>query len=189
MPPFPRGVIWLCVKHAVTEQSYTDVLSRVQLFVTPWSLARQAPLSMGFSRQEYWSGLPCPPQRDLPNPEIEPTSVTSPALADAFSTTRTTWGAHVGVCRVASVVFDSAALWTVIRQAPLSMGISGENTGVCCHAFLQGIFPNQGSSSHLSHLLNWQAGSLPLVPPGKPTENANIDKWLRVPPELKGLSL
>ena len=42
--------------------------SRVQLFVTPWTVAYQAPLSMGFSRQEYWSGLLCPPPADLPNP-------------------------------------------------------------------------------------------------------------------------
>ena len=48
--------------------------SLVQLFMTPWTVAHQAPLSMGFSRQEYWSGLPCPPPGDLPNPGIEPTS-------------------------------------------------------------------------------------------------------------------
>ena len=47
-------------------------LSRVQLFATPWTVARQVPLSMGFSRQEYWSGVPCPSPRDLPNPGIEP---------------------------------------------------------------------------------------------------------------------
>ena len=46
-------------------------LSRVQLFVTWWTVAHQAPLSMGFSRQEYWSGLPCPPPGDLPNPGIK----------------------------------------------------------------------------------------------------------------------
>ena len=45
--------------------------SRVRLFVTPWTVARQAPLSMGFSRQEYWSGLPCPPPGDLPSPGME----------------------------------------------------------------------------------------------------------------------
>ena len=50
-------------------------LSRVRLFVTPWTVARQAPPSMGFSRQEYWSGLPCPPPEDLPDPEIEPESL------------------------------------------------------------------------------------------------------------------
>ena len=52
--------------------------------------ARQAPLSMGFPRQEYWSGLPCPPPGDLPDPGIEPTSLTSPALAGRFFTTSTT---------------------------------------------------------------------------------------------------
>ena len=49
--------------------------------VTPWTVAHQAPLSMGFSRQEYWSGLPCPPPGDPYNPAIEPMSLTSPALA------------------------------------------------------------------------------------------------------------
>ena len=46
--------------------------SHVKLFATPWTVARQAPLSMGFSRQEYWNRLPCPPPGDLPNPGIEP---------------------------------------------------------------------------------------------------------------------
>ena len=54
-------------------------LSHIQLFVTPWTIAHQAPLSTGFSRQEYRSGLPRPPPGDLPDPGIEPTSVTSPA--------------------------------------------------------------------------------------------------------------
>ena len=60
------------------------VLSRfscVSLFVTPWTAVHQAPLSMGFSRQEYWSGLQVPPPRDLPDPGIEPKSPVSPALA------------------------------------------------------------------------------------------------------------
>ena len=61
--------------------------SRDWLCVTPWTVAHQAPLSMGFSRQEYWSELPCPPPGDLPNPEIEPTSLISPALAGGFFTT------------------------------------------------------------------------------------------------------
>ena len=53
-------------------------------FVTPWMVACQSPLSVGFSKQEYWSGLPFPSPGDLPNPEIEPTS---PALAGGFFTT------------------------------------------------------------------------------------------------------
>ena len=67
--------------------------SRVQLSATPWTVARQAPLSMGFSRQEYWSGLPCPPPGDLANPGMEPMSLTSPALAGRFFTPSTTWEA------------------------------------------------------------------------------------------------
>ena len=56
------------------------MLSRVWLFVTQWIVAPQAPLSMGFFRQEYWNGLPFPSPRDLPNPGIEPKSPVSPAL-------------------------------------------------------------------------------------------------------------
>ena len=56
------------------------VLSHTQLFATPWTIALESPLSMGFPRQEYWSGLPFPPLGDLPNPGIEPTSSVSPAL-------------------------------------------------------------------------------------------------------------
>ena len=61
---------------------HAQLLSRVRLSVTPWTLAHQAPLSMGFSRQESWSGLPFPPPGDLPDPGIKPRS---PALqADAL---------------------------------------------------------------------------------------------------------
>ena len=68
--------------------------SRVRLFATLWTISpRQAPLSMGFSRQERWSGLPCPPPGDLPHPGIEPTSLKSPALADGPFTTSITWDA------------------------------------------------------------------------------------------------
>ena len=67
--------------------------SRVQLFATPWTVAHQAPLSVGFPRQEYWKGLPCSPPGDLPNPGIKSASLMSPALASRFFTTSTTWEA------------------------------------------------------------------------------------------------
>ena len=54
--------------------------SHVQLYVTPWTVAHQAPLSMGFPRQEYWSGLPCPSPGDLPDPRMEPLSPGAPAM-------------------------------------------------------------------------------------------------------------
>ena len=60
--------------------------SRTQLFATLWTVTYQAPLSIGFSRQEYWNGLPCPPPGDLPSPGIEPASLVSPALAGRFFT-------------------------------------------------------------------------------------------------------
>ena len=60
------------------------MLSHVRLFATPWTVARQSPLSMGFPSQEYWSGLPFPPSGDLPNPGIEPMSL---ELAGGFFTT------------------------------------------------------------------------------------------------------
>ena len=60
---------------------------------TLWTVSHQALQSMGFSRQEYWSGLPRPPPGDLPDPGIEPVSVTSLALADEFFTTSATWEA------------------------------------------------------------------------------------------------
>ena len=56
------------------------LLSCVQFFVTLWTVACQAPLSMAFPRQEYWNGFPFPPPGDLPDPEIEPLSPVSPAL-------------------------------------------------------------------------------------------------------------
>ena len=65
--------------------------SRVRIFATLWIVAHQAPLSMGVSRQEYCSGLQCPPPGDLPDPGIKPMSLMSPALAGGFFTTSTTW--------------------------------------------------------------------------------------------------
>ena len=65
--------------------------SRVQLCATLWTLALQAPLSMGFSRQEHWSRLPGPPPGDLYNLGIEPKSLMYPELAGSFFTTKATW--------------------------------------------------------------------------------------------------
>ena len=78
---FNHLVAWCCAKS----------LSRVWLSVTPWTVAHQAPMSMGFSRQEYWSGLPFPPPGDLPDPGIEPSSLRSPVLAGGFFTSSATW--------------------------------------------------------------------------------------------------
>ena len=66
--------------------------------MAPWTVARQdPPLSMEFSRQEYWSGLPFPTPEDLPNSGLEPASFTSPALTGRFLTTSATWDTHEGL--------------------------------------------------------------------------------------------
>ena len=81
-----RVDVWQCMCTRVLSR-----FSRVPLFATPWTVARQAPLSLGFSRQEYWSGVLCSPPGDLLNPRIESASPTSLALAGGFSTASTTW--------------------------------------------------------------------------------------------------
>ena len=78
--------------------------SCVRPFAIPWAVACQVPPSKGFSRQEYWSGSPCPSPVDLPDPGVQPESLVSPALANRFFTTSTTWKAldvrpNRGKCR------------------------------------------------------------------------------------------
>ena len=74
--------------------------SHVRLFATLWTVACQAPLSTGFSRQESWSGFPCPPPGNRPNPGIKPTSLTS---ADRFFTAGATWKACYSMDQFSSV--------------------------------------------------------------------------------------
>ena len=81
---------WRAAVHGVA-MSWTQLSDWT---TTPWTVAHQAPLSVGFSRQEYWSGLPCPPAGDLPHPGIESALLTSPALAGRFFTSSTTWEAQ-----------------------------------------------------------------------------------------------
>ena len=70
-----------------------SLFSHVRFFATLWTVTLQAPLSMGFSKQEYWSGLPCPPPGDLLDPGTEPTSRRLPAMAGRFFTISATWEA------------------------------------------------------------------------------------------------
>ena len=69
-------------------------VAKLRLIFGQWTVACQSPLSMGFSRHKYWSGLPCPPPGDLPDPGIKPTFLTCPALG-GFFTTNATGKAHV----------------------------------------------------------------------------------------------
>ena len=87
IPYIGRWVLnpWTC---SVCAQS---LQSCVLLFVTPWTVAYQAHLSLGFSRQEHWNGLLCPSPRELPDSGIKPASFLSPASAGKFFTTSATW--------------------------------------------------------------------------------------------------
>ena len=91
LPSSPPALIY------IYDYIYVCVLSHfsfVQLFVTLWTVAHQAPLSMGFSRKEYWSGLPCPSSRGSSQSRDQHASLMSPALAGEFFTTSATWEAH-----------------------------------------------------------------------------------------------
>ena len=84
--------------------------------MTPWTVALQALLSMGFSRQEHWRGVPYPPPGDLPNPGIKSTSLTPPALAGRFCATSTAWEAQYQYPGISTV---SSEDWAI----PLDKGI------------------------------------------------------------------
>ena len=81
---------WLPMIYSYLNDQFLSCFTCVLLFVTLWTTSHQAPLFMGFSRQEYWSRLPCPPPGYLPDPGIKLASLMSPALARGFFTTSTT---------------------------------------------------------------------------------------------------
>ena len=88
LPKFQRVFFFLAKGEKFIPKCIWDlVFSHVWLFATLWTVARQVPLSMGLSWQEYWSGLPFPPPGDLPNPGNKPASPVAPVLAGGFFTT------------------------------------------------------------------------------------------------------
>ena len=131
---------------SVLNASCAQLLSHICLFATPWIIACQAPLSMEFSRQEYWSGLSFPSPARLPDPWIKPTSH---ALAGGFFTTSATWEAHSyeSKSESRSVVSDSLRLHELYSP----WNSPGQNTGIGSHSLLRGIFPTQGSNLGVPH--------------------------------------
>ena len=143
-------------------------VSHVQLCMALWTIAHQAPLSVGFSKQEYWSGLQCPPPGDLPNPGMELTSLVCPASAGGFFTTSAPWEALGGYERKKvkmkslSHVRLFATPWTVAYQAPLSMEFSRQE-------YWSGLpLPSSGDLPH------------PGIEPGSPVLQADLlgSVWL-----------
>ena len=138
-------------------------------FVTPWAVAHQAPLSMGFSRWEYWRGLPFPPPGDLLDPGIELTTPVAPVLSGRFSTTEPPGEPWLISERVSEVTQSCLTLCDPMGQTPPSMGFSGKDTGISCHFLLYGIFPPPGiklvfpvcSALQLDSLPPWVIGEAP----------------------------
>ena len=141
------------------------VLSRfspVLLCVTIWTVAHQAPLSMGSSRQEYWIGLPSPLPGDLPDPWIKAKFLKSPALAGRFFTTSTI---SVAIQSLSHVWFFETP-WTAARQASLSITSSQELAQTHIHRV--------GDAIQLSHLL-----SSPSPPALNLSQHQGLFQWVR----------
>ena len=111
-------------------------LGHVLLFAPLWTVAHQAPLSMGFSREGYWSGLPRPPLWDLPNPGIEPKSFMSPTLAGGFFTTSITWEALFSYKLIEKEVKPRALIYPLFKCNYLQLS-----------PFVSNLFPFSNSLS------------------------------------------
>ena len=112
-------------------------LNHARLFATPWTVVHQLPLSMGFSRQEYWSRLPFPSLGDLPDPGIESASLVSPALGGGFSDTvsprkmvlKDSWWHHPPlfgreVCQIHLQTVSTSTFMKTLESLPLSVSVS-----------------------------------------------------------------
>ena len=180
--------------------------SCVWFFVTLWMVAHQAPLSMGFSRQEYWSGLPCPPSRDVPNLGIKSVSLTSPALAGGFFAASATWEAHPCV-KLSSSGQPAQPFWNpdlIVPvwacpagflcceegSNPLSLGWQGFLwRGPCRHFFLSHAFRFSCPELPGPHLASWSVSlsytcTVCFSPPGipGPTLSASTPRLPLEPP-------
>ena len=106
-----HGIPESCLAHSRGLRCVLSCFHWVLLCVTPWTVAHQTPLSMDFSRQDYWSGLPCPPPEGLPNPGIKPVFLMSPAVVGRSFTTSVTWS--LGLClHLSSLSLAFLCFWT-----------------------------------------------------------------------------
>ena len=136
------------------------VHNQVQLFVILWTVAQQTPLSMGFSRQEYWIGLPFPPPGDLPDPGIQSWALEFTALAGGFVTISTTWDSESEVAQQCPVLHD-----------PMDCSLPGFSIpGIFQTRILEWVvisFSRGSSRPRDRTLLSGTIGRLPSEPPGK----------------------
>ena len=134
--------------------------NQVQLFVILWTVAHQAPLSMGFSRQEYWSGLPFPPPGHFPDPGIQSWALEFPALAGGFFTTSATWDRESEVVQSCPTLHD-----------PMDCSLQGFSIhGIFQTRILEWVaisFSKGSSRPRDRSLISRSAGRLLSEPPGK----------------------
>ena len=142
----PLGVRWLSrllEPGWLFLESESLSLNHVRLFATSWTVVCQAPLSMEFFRQEYWSGWPFSSPDDCPERGIKP----GPRHCRQILYHVSHQGSPSRLKRVSSsVVFDSETPWTVTCGLLCPWDSPGKNTGMDCHSLLQRIFPTQGSN-------------------------------------------
>ena len=157
--------VWVCVP---------SCFSCVWLFATPWIIAHQALLSMGFSRQDHWSRLPCLPPRDLPNPGIQPVSLMSPVLEGRFFTSSTTWedpfSQHTQIKNIC-IPFN-CILFTLKRRSSVVCDIPLHR--LC---WLGGIFPYYATRFQLKALHCF--APKPFITSVAQARLQNLDGWMR----------
>ena len=137
--------------------------SCVWLFVTLWTVACQAPLSMRFSRQGYWSGLPFPSPGYLPNPGSKPESPESPALAGRFFTTSTTWVSIynpfrvcLSICPLKGFIMRNQLMWLQSLRSPVNCHLQAGDPENWWHISVQVQRPeNQGSHGFKPQAEGW----------------------------------
>ena len=157
--PSPNSV-FICCKVVWTQNEFLGKWKKVKLFscvwffATPWTVAYHTPPSIGFSRQEYWSGLSSPSPEDLPNPGVQGIPHCSQMLHHLRHQGSLSLGREVCaylcvflcVCLVAQ---SCLTLGDPVDCSPPGSSVheifQGKNTGVGCHSLLQGIFPTQVS--------------------------------------------
>ena len=141
----PHLFSWLLVSALAWVSEWVKALSRVQLFATPWTVAYQALLSMGFSRQGCWIGLPFPSPQDLPDPGIEPWSPTF--QADALTS-------DIPACKVVS---DSATPWTSLPGSSVHGISQARILEWVAISFSRGSFPPRDGTcvSYISCIFKW----------------------------------
>jgi len=128
---------------------YMCMFSHVPLFVTPWTIACQAPLSTGFSRKESWSGLPFPSPGNLPDPGIKLTSLASPALAGRFFTIESPGKPHISkyipftsasLCWTLIIITTMGSFHSLLCQCPWHWGLTTQNWKQLAGLYTHGLW-------------------------------------------------